>query len=85
MPGVGFEIDDAGRMRPGLRHVRRLVTVSVDDRGRLVRLRDSDGGRRVIGRALRLVCGWWTESSWIRIGSDGSADEISRAITRGVR
>ena len=85
VPGVGFEIDDAGRMRPGLRHVRRLVTVSVDDRGRLVRLRDSDGGRRVIGRALRLGCGWWTRSSWIRIGSDDSADEISRAITRAVR
>ncbi len=85
VPGVGFEIDDAGRMRPGLRHVRRLVTVSVDDRGRLVRLRDSDGGRRVIGRALRLVCGWWTRSSWIRIGSDDSADEISRALTRAVR
>lgn len=85
VPGVGFEIGDDGRMRPGLGHVRRLITVTVDDRSRLRRLREGNSARRVISRALRLVCGWSTRSSWIRVGSEASAAEISDAVTGAAR
>lgn len=85
VPGVGFVIGDDGRMRPGLGHIRQLITVSVDDRSRLRRLREGDSARRVVARALRLVCGWSTRSSWIRIRSETWAAEISDAMAGAAR
>lgn len=85
VPGVGFVIGEDGRMRPGLRHIRQLITVSIDDRSRIRRFREGDSARRVIARALRLVCGWSTRSSWIRVSSTASAGEISDAVAGAAR
>jgi len=65
VPGVGFVFDEAGAVRPGLRHVRRIVGVSTYGSRRLYVRAVNDGGRRTILRALRLCTGVRTRSRWL--------------------
>lgn len=60
LPGVGFVLDDARKVRPGLGHVRRIVTVSTYGSPWTYVKLVNDNGRRTLGRALRLSCGWRT-------------------------
>lgn len=54
VPGVGFVLDERGRVRPGLRRVRAIRTVSTAGSPRLYVALVNDNGRRVLTRALRL-------------------------------
>ncbi len=57
VPGVAFRFDDAGKVRPALTNVRRIVGISTYGAPwRYVKL-VQDGGRRMLTRALRLNCG----------------------------
>ena len=44
LPGVGFVFNDAGKLRPGLRNIRRLGIVSTTPHGRLARARHATAG-----------------------------------------
>ncbi len=67
VPGVGVVFDERHRVRPGLRHVRRLVGISTyGSSRRRVRL-VNDNGRRTIGRALRMSTGWRTRVTWLAL------------------
>jgi putative NADPH-quinone reductase len=54
VPGVGFVLDDRGRVRPGLGRVRAIRTVSTTGSPRLYVALVNDNGRRILTRALRL-------------------------------
>lgn len=65
VPGVAFGFDDAGRVRPGLGHVRHLVGISTYGSPRSYVQLVNDNGPRIITRALRMSCGWRTRTHWL--------------------
>lgn len=70
VPGVAFVLDErTGRVKPALGHISHLGLISVDDRTRLQRFLEHDNARRVIFRALRLVCGVRTRTHAIALRS----------------
>lgn len=65
VPGVGFHLDErTNKVKPGLGHVRRIVGITSWGSPRPYALVVNDNGRRVIGRALRMSCGWRTRTTW---------------------
>ena len=65
VPGVGFTFDEAGRVRPGLGHVRRIVGVSTYGSPRPAVALVNDNGRRTLTRALRMSCGLRVRTTWL--------------------
>lgn len=76
VPGVGFHLDPhTNKVRPGLRHVRRIVGISTWGSPRPYAWLVNDNGRRVISRALRMSCGLRTRTRWLACyGLDRSDD-----------
>src|SRR4051794_14655678 len=69
VPGVGFKFNAAGRVVPGLTHVRRLVGISVYGAPRRAVWLSNDNGRRTLVRAMRLSTGLRTRSRWLALYS----------------
>jgi putative NADPH-quinone reductase len=67
VPGVGFVLDDARRVRPGLTNIRRLVGISTYGSPWAYVKGINDNGRRTITRALRMSTGWRTRTSWLAL------------------
>ncbi len=65
VPGVGFVFDEAGKVRPGLTHVRRLVGISTYGSPWAYVKAVNDNGRRTIMRALRMSTGLRTRGTWL--------------------
>ncbi|MFZ8998702.1 MAG: NAD(P)H-dependent oxidoreductase [Ilumatobacteraceae bacterium] len=66
VPGVGFHLDErTNKVKPGLGHVRQIVGITTWGSPRPYALLVNDNGRRVIGRALRMACGWRTKTIWL--------------------
>jgi putative NADPH-quinone reductase len=53
IPGVSFALGADGRMRPNLRHIKRLVAVTTYGRGRLDAWFIGDPPRKIVKRYLR--------------------------------
>lgn len=65
VPGVAFDFDAAGKVRPNLRRARYIVGVSTyGSPWSYVKL-TTDGGRRMITRALRLCCTQRPRARWM--------------------
>lgn len=79
MPGVGFVLDDARKVRPGLGHVRRIVTVSTYGSPWSYVKFVNDNGRRTLTRALRLSCSWRTRVTRLGLYAMDKADDDRRA------
>ena len=65
VPGVSFVFNEAGKVRPGLTSVRRIVGISCYGSPRPYVKAINDNGRRILMRALRLNTGWRTRSTWL--------------------
>lgn len=80
VPGVGFELDDrTGKVRPALHQVRHLVGISTyGSPWTLVKLA-TDGGRRIVTRALRMSCGWKARPRWLGLYAIDTAGPAERA------
>jgi putative NADPH-quinone reductase len=79
VPGVGFVFDEkSGRVRPGLKQVRRLIGISTYGSPRLAVLLINDNGRRTITRTLRLSCGIRTRTEWLGLYSMEDATPADR-------
>jgi putative NADPH-quinone reductase len=64
VPGVAFSFNKSGKVTSELSHIKRIIGISTygADR-RYVRLM-TDGGRQMLTRSLRAVCGWTTRTEW---------------------
>ncbi len=82
VPGVAFDFDARGRVRPALTNVRRLgaVTTTTASRWRTWQMRD--GGRRTITRTVRLNCNRRCRVTWIAVRSGSVRDGSESAATR---
>jgi len=79
VPGVAFVFDDAGKVRPGLQHVRRIVGISTYGSPWTVVKALQDGGRRTLLRALRMSCGVRTRTTWLALYAVDTAGRNDRA------
>ncbi|MEM9200377.1 MAG: NAD(P)H-dependent oxidoreductase [Actinomycetota bacterium] len=82
IPGVAFTFDDADKLDPKLRHIRRvgLITRSPHD-ARTVR-RARDGARRYILWTVRLNCSWFARRTHVRLRPEESTERVSAALRR---
>jgi putative NADPH-quinone reductase len=81
VPGVGFVLDErTGKVRPGLVRLRRIVGISTYGSRRSYVMAMTDGGRRVLTRALRMSAGWRTRATWLGLYSMDAADDAQRAV-----
>jgi putative NADPH-quinone reductase len=85
LPGVAFVFDDSGKVRPGMRHIRRVIGVSTYGSPRWFVRVVNDNGRRTITRALRLNTGWRTRVQWFGLyGIDRATDAARDAFLHRV-
>lgn len=84
VPGVGFVFDDAGKVRPGLTNIRRIVGVSTYGSPHRYVWAINDNGRRTLTRALRLSCGLRTRCRWLGLYAidTATADQRSAFLAR---
>ena len=79
VPGVAFRFDDAGKVRPALTNVRRIVGISTYGAPWTYVKLVQDGGRRMLTRALRLNCGVRTPTTWLGLYSIDTLGDNERA------
>ena len=79
VPGLAFVFDDAGKVRPGLQTVRRIVGISSYGSARPYVKAVNDNGRRILLRALRLNTGWRTRRQWLPFYAIDSSTPERRA------
>lgn len=79
VPGVGFKFNAAGRVVPGLNHVRRIVGISTYGAPRRAVWLANDNGRRTLVRAMRLSTGVRTRSRWLALYSIDGTQPSDRA------
>jgi putative NADPH-quinone reductase len=78
VPGVAFRFDAGGRVRPALTNVRRIVGISTYGAPWTYVKLMTDGGRRMLTRALRANCGWRTPTTWLGLYSVDTLGETER-------
>jgi putative NADPH-quinone reductase len=86
VPGVGFTFDErSGKVRPGLTQVRRIVGISTYGSPRWYVASITDGGRRIVTRALRMSCGWRARTTWLALYAlDTTTDDQRRRFLERV-
>lgn len=85
VPGVSFVFNDAGKVRPGLTTVQRIVGISCYGSPRPYVKAINDNGRRILLRALRLNTGVRTRRTWLPFYAiDSSTPEQRSAFLRTV-
>jgi putative NADPH-quinone reductase len=68
VPGVAFTFDPlTHEVRRGLGNVRRIVGITTTGSSRAYVVAMSDGGRRTLNRALRLVCHRFCRTRWLAL------------------
>ena len=85
VPGVAFHLDErTNRVRPGLGHIHRIVGITTYGSPRRYVWLMSDGGRRTLLRALRMLAPRGRRTSWIALyGVDTStADQRAEFVRR---
>lgn len=83
--GVAWDPPDATkRSRPGLRNIRRIVTVTTHGSSKLVNALEGEAGKRTVNRSIRVMCSPWTRTTWCAVyGLDtAAADKRRRYLDR---
>ena len=83
VPGVAFHLDErTNKVVSDLRHVRAVVGISTyHSSWATVRLMH-DSGRRILGRALRMLCSRTCRTRWLALYSADTASEARREAFR---
>jgi putative NADPH-quinone reductase len=84
VPGVAFEFDDRGRVRPALHSVRRVIGVTTYGSPRWKTTLVGDGSRRTLLRALRLNIPHRIDHVWLGMHSldTSTAEQRSAFVGR---
>ena len=78
--GVAYELPPGGnRIRPLLGNIRRLVVVTTHGSSKWINALQGEAGKRVISRALRVLCHRRARTSWVALyGIDRASEEDRR-------
>ncbi|HRE03846.1 MAG TPA: NAD(P)H-dependent oxidoreductase [Ilumatobacteraceae bacterium] len=79
VPGVAFVFNQAGKVRPGMTHIRRVVGISCYGSPRTYVRLVNDNGRRTLLRALRLNTGPRCRTTWLACYSLDTSTALDRA------
>jgi putative NADPH-quinone reductase len=84
--GVAWVLPEGtDRIRPLLRNVRRIVVVTTHGSSKLINSLQGEGGKRVVTRALRSLCGRRCRTTWVAMyGVDTSTAEQRQAFLNRV-
>lgn len=78
--GVAWELPEGSRrLRPALRNVKRLVTVTTHGSPRLLNALQGVPGKRIVNRSLRTICHPRCRSTWLAMYGFDTASEADRA------
>lgn len=82
--GVGFHFDAKGKVRPSLTHVRHIVGITTSGSKPIYIAVMRDNARRMLGRALRLSCGWRTKTTFLALRGvhNTTAEQRERFLAR---
>lgn len=85
--GVAFRIDPrTSKVRPALGHIDWIIGISTYGSPRTYISLINDNGRRILTRAVRLVCGRRTRTRWLALYSiDTATDAERRSFIERVR
>jgi putative NADPH-quinone reductase len=79
VPGIGFRFHErSGKVRPGLRQVRRIVGISTYGSPRTFVRLINDNGRRILTRGLRMSCGWRARPEWLALYAMDTTTDAER-------
>ena len=80
--GVAWEVPEGStRVTARLTNIRRLVTITTHGSSRWVNLAEGETGRRVIGRAVRMLCHRFAHATWVAMYNiDRSTDAERNAF-----
>ena len=75
--GVAWDLPDgASRIKPLLTNVQRLIGITTYGSSKFINMLEGETGRRVIGRALRVLCNRSARTTWLTLyDMDRSAPE----------
>lgn len=84
VPGIGFQFNEEGKVRPALTQMRRLVGISTYGSPWAYVKAINDNGRRTIMRTIRINTGRFTRTSWLGLYAIDTAtpDERERFLER---
>jgi NAD(P)H dehydrogenase (quinone) len=78
--GVAWEPSENGTRITGLlTNVRRVVTITSHGSGKLLNTIEGESGRRVTGRAIRLLCHRWARTTWLAMYNVDRSTDADRA------
>ncbi len=77
--GVAWNLPPgAKRIRPMLGNIRHIVVVTSHGSTKLVNALEGEGGKRVVGRAVRVLCHVRCRTRWIALYDIDRVDEPAR-------
>lgn len=78
--GVAWElVGNSTRIRPRLTNVRRLVCITSHGSSRLINALEGQTGRRIVGRAVRLLCHRFARTTWLALYDIDRASAADRS------
>jgi NAD(P)H dehydrogenase (quinone) len=82
VPGVGFGLDPAtNTVKPGLGQIRRIAGITTYGSSRRNMALMTDGGRRIIGRCIRMMVNLRCRRTWLALyGMDRATDADRRTF-----
>lgn len=78
--GVAYELPPGrNRIRPLLGNIRRLIVITTHGSPKWLNALQGEGGKRVVTRALRVLCNRWARTTWIALYEVDRSTEANRA------
>ena len=78
--GVAYDLPEgANRIRPRLQNIRRLVVITSHGSSKFVNALEGEAGKRIICRALRVLCSKRARTKWIALYSIDATTDAKRA------
>lgn len=73
--GVAYTLPEGSdRIRPALRNIRRILTVTSHGGSKWHNTLQGEGGKRIISRSIRAVCSPWCRTRWLAFYGADRAD-----------
>ena len=77
--GLAWELPDgASRIEARLTNIRRLVAITTHGSPKLLNVLEGESGRRVISRAVRVLCNRFARTTWLAMYDIDHASQADR-------
>ena len=80
IPGVAFTFDEQNRLKPKLRHIRRIGLITRTPHQRRDMRKARDGARRAILWTVRMNCALTCRRTYVRLGPEENTASVSAAL-----